>query len=291
MKELKQITVIGLGLLGGSVTLAVLHSFVGVKTIGFTHRASTRRKAKQLAIADEITGDLPSGVEGSDLVILATPVCTFDQIFREIRCALPNGCIVTDVGSTKVLSHCWAAKLLPETVHYIGSHPIAGSQQRGVEFARDDLFDHAVCILTTTKKTNRQALSTLKKFWSNLGCFVKLMTATEHDRILAGVSHLPHIMAASLINANSEDVLKFAGKGFMDASRIASGPTNIWSDILLTNRENCSKKIDNAIAELKKVQKAIKAGDKKAIVNLLEKARNKRAVLIKYKMRKKELSS
>ena len=291
MKDLRQTTVIGLGLLGGSISLAVLRSFTRVKVIGYTHRPSTRTKARQLAVATEIVDCLKSSVSEADIVILATPIVTFEKIFSEIADALPNGCIVTDVGSTKVLPHRWAAKKLPKSVHYVGSHPIAGSEQRGIEFARDDLFDGAMCILTTTKKTNPQAVQTLKKFWSKLGCSVKLMTPAEHDRIFANVSHLPHITAAALINANNNEELKFAGKGFMDTSRIASGPANIWADVLLTNATNTTKGIDKIIAELVKLKKAIKKENKREIEKLLKKARTKRAAMIKYKIKKKEIIS
>jgi prephenate dehydrogenase len=291
LKDLRQITVIGLGLLGGSITLAVLRSFAGIKTVGYTHRAVTRRKARELAVASEIVDDITESVSGADLVILATPIRTFEKIFGAIADALPRGCIVTDVGSTKVLPHRWAAKRLPRTVHYVGSHPIAGSEQRGVEFARDDLFDQATCILTTTTKSNNRAVQTLKKFWSELGCSVKLMRPTDHDRIFANVSHLPHMAAAALINANSVKDLKFAGTGFMDTSRIASGPANIWADVLLTNANNTTKGIDKIIAELLKLKKAIKSGDEKQIEKLLEAAKVKRAALIKRKIKKRELMS
>jgi prephenate dehydrogenase len=289
LKDLRQITVIGLGLLGGSVSLAVLRSFAGIKTVGYTHRAVTRRKARELAVASEIVDDITESVSGADLVILATPIRTFEKIFGAIAGALPRGCIVTDVGSTKVLPHRWAAKRLPRTVHYVGSHPIAGSEQRGVEFARDDLFDQATCILTTTTKSNNRAVQTLKKFWSELGCSVKLMRPADHDRIFANVSHLPHMAAAALINANSAKDLKFAGRGFMDTSRIASGPANIWADVLLTNVNNTTKGIDKIIAELSKLKKAIKSGDEKQIEKLLEAAKVKRAALIKRKIKKREL--
>ncbi len=289
MKELNQITVVGLGLLGGSITLAVLRTFAGVKTVGYTHRPATRRKALQLAVATEIVSDIRASVSNANIVILATPICTFEKIFSEISDALPAGCIVTDVGSTKVLPHRWAAKKLPETIHYVGSHPIAGSEQRGIEFARDDLFEQAVCILTTTKKTNRQAVQTLKRFWSKLGCCVKLMRPAEHDRVFANVSHLPHITAAALMNASSTKELTLAGKGFMDTSRIASGPANIWADVLATNANNTIRGIDKIIAELTKLKKAIKKSDKKQIEKLLEAARSKRSALINYKIKKKEL--
>jgi prephenate dehydrogenase len=289
LRELKQITVVGLGLLGGSIALAVLRTFAGVKTVGYSHRSVTRRKARQLAVADEIADDIRKSVYNADLVILATPIGTFEKIFGEISDALPSGCIVTDVGSAKVLPHRWAAKKLPETVHYVGSHPIAGSEQRGVEFARDNLFERAVCILTTTKKTNRQAVQVLKKFWSRIGCSVKLMSPAEHDRVLANISHLPHITAVSLINASSIKELPFAGKGFMDMSRIASSQANIWSDVLVTNANNITRSIDRITAELIKLKKAIKGGSKKQIEKLLNTARNKRSTLIKLK--EKELMS
>jgi len=259
--------------------------------VGYTHRPATRAKARQLAVATEIADDIKQSVSRSDLVILATPISTFEKIFSEIGDALPSGCIVTDVGSTKVLPHRWAARNLPRTVHYVGSHPIAGSEQRGVEFARDDLFEQATCILTTTKKTNRQAVQILKGFWSKLGCSVKLMTPAQHDRIFANISHLPHIAAAALINANNSEELKLAGKGFIDTSRIASGPANIWADVLLTNAGNTVRGIDKIIAELTKLKKAIKSQNKKQIENLLKAARDKRSAMINYKIKRKELIS
>ena len=291
MKDLRQISVIGLGLLGGSITLRILRSLPGVKAVGYTHRPSTRSKARKLAVATEIVDDMHESVSGADLVILATPIYTFEQIFSGICDALPAGCIITDVGSTKVLPHRWAAKKLPKTVHYVGSHPIAGSEQRGIEFARDDLFDQTICILTTTKKSNRRAVQTLKRFWSDLGCSVKLMTPASHDRTFANISHLPHTAAAALLNSNSSKELKYAGKGFIDSTRIASGPANIWADVLLTNAGNSTKGIDRIIGELLKIKKAIKNQNKQQIENLLQAARKKRSKMINYKINNKELIS
>jgi prephenate dehydrogenase len=240
-------------------------------------------------VATEIVDDIAKSVSGADIVILATPISTFERVFSEAAVALPGGCIVTDVGSTKVWPHQCAARTLPKNVYYVGSHPIAGSEQRGVEFARDDLFDRTLCILTTTKKTNRQAVRVLKNFWTKLGCFVKLMGPAEHDRIFAYVSHLPHITAASLINANNSEELKFAGKGFIDTSRIASGPENIWADVLMTNASNVARGIDRITKELAGIRRAITSKDKKQIEAILKAARRKRAALIDYKMKRREL--
>jgi prephenate dehydrogenase len=289
MKELRQITVIGLGLLGGSVALSAQRLSRAVRVVGFTHRGSTRAKAAKLLAAVDIASDLCGSVVGSDVVILATPIYTFEKIFIEIRGSLEDGAIVTDVGSTKVLPHRWAAKRLPKRVYYVGSHPIAGSEQRGIEFARDDLFGKVDCILTATKKTNRRAIKILKDFWSRMDCRVKLMRPAEHDRIFARVSHLPHLTAALLINAGGEKELKFAGKGFMDTSRVASGPSNVWCDILLANAGNCTKGIDRLKKELDEFKKAVKAGNSAKLEKLLSKARRRRAELVKYKLKKKEL--
>jgi len=291
VKDLKQITVVGLGLLGGSISLAVLRSFARARVVGYAHRASTRARARQLAVATEVTGSLRSSVVDADLVILATPICTFEAIFGEIADVLPSGCIVTDVGSTKVLPHRWAASTLPKKVHYVGSHPIAGSEQRSIEFARDDLFDRAICILTTTGKSNQRAVQTLRKFWSQLGCTLDSMTPAEHDRVFANVSHLPHVTAVALTNASKDEDLKFCGRGFIDTSRIASGPANIWADVLLTNAKNATRGIDKVIGELTRLSKAIDKGNRKQIEALLAKAGAKRAALIEYKIKNKEILS
>jgi prephenate dehydrogenase len=277
--------------LGGSIALAVSRIWPDVLLTGYTHRAGTRRKAGRLLTAVRITGDIKDSVSDADLVILAAPIGSFEEIFRTIGGALRQSCIVTDVGSTKVQPHQWAAKYLPKSVHYAGSHPIAGSEQRGVEFARDDLFEKALCILTKTKNTPGAAIEVLKRFWSSLGCRVKMMTPAEHDRVFANISHLPHIVAVSLVNTNNAKDLKFAGKGFIDTSRIASGPANIWADVLATNAQNSVKGIDRIIAELEKLRSAIHSQDKKKIRRLLEAARNKRAAIIKYKMKREEIIS
>ncbi len=289
MKDLRQITVIGLGLLGGSIGLTILRCFSSVKVIGYTHRSSTRKKARDIAVAGEIVDDLKRSVLGSDIVILATPIHTFEHIFSDIADALSPGAVVTDVGSTKVLAHRWAKKHLPKNVHYVGSHPIAGSEQRGVEFARDDLFEQADCIVTKNKDTNKQAAAAMVKFWQQMGCRVRTMSPAEHDRIFANVSHLPHITAAALLNANDNEQLKYAGKGFVDTSRVASGPPNIWVDILMTNTGNCVTSINKLQKELERFKTAIDKGQRDKIEKLLNSARNKRTSLIKQKLKRKEL--
>jgi len=278
-----------MGLLGASITSAILRSFSGVKSVGFSHRDSTRQKARQLGVADQIVDSIPDCVSDADIVILATPICTFENLFREMAPHLQPGTIITDVGSTKNLAHKWAKKYLPGSVHYVGSHPIAGSEQRGVEFARDDLLAGAVCIVTKTATTDPSAFAATKKLWADLGCSVKSMSPVEHDRIFAEVSHVPHITAAALVNATSPKNINYAGTGFVDTSRIASGPENVWADILLTNSANCAAGIGRVINQLEKLKAAIAAKDEKMIAKLLAQARAKRAKLIEHKMKSREL--
>jgi prephenate dehydrogenase len=291
VKKLRQVSIVGLGLLGGSIALAVRQHIPGLAVVGYSHRAGTRRKAQALGAATEVIDDLATAAASADLVILATPIFTFDGYFRELARFIRPDCIVTDVGSTKLLPHLWAENRLVAGGRYVGSHPVAGSEQRGVEFARDDLFDQARCILTVTPATDAGAVRTLRKFWSSLGCSVQTMSPAEHDRVFAYVSHLPHVLAAGLVNASNDGDMKFAGKGFLDSTRIASGPPGVWTDVLLANRENIAHGIDRAIAQLSRLQAAIRRGDRRRIEQLLESARRKRATLVKYKIRKKELLS
>lgn len=278
-----------MGLLGSSVTLSVLRASPGAVVSGFSHRASTRDKARELNVASVIDDRIEDSVAGSDLVILATPIRTFEGMFREILPHLKAGCIVTDVGSTKTLVHRWARKVFPKDIYYVGSHPIAGSEKRGVEYARDDLLIGAKCILTREAKTDPAAVKTVERFWTSLGCRVQVMRPAEHDRILGMVSHLPHITAAALVNACGEADMQSAGKGFLDTSRIASGPPNIWTDILLTNAGQTSRGIGRLIRQLERMRQAIDSGDEKRIEKFLEQARAKREALIAYKIEQKEL--
>ncbi|MBN1816055.1 MAG: prephenate dehydrogenase/arogenate dehydrogenase family protein [Sedimentisphaerales bacterium] len=275
--------------MGASVTLAVMRSLPRIRAVGYSHRATTRKKAKELEVAHEIYEELAESVQNADLVILATPLSTFEDMFQEIAEHLKPGCIVTDVGSTKVHPHHWAEVHLPRHVHYIGSHPIAGSEKRGIEFARDDLLAGARCVLTRKAGSDEESLLLLQWFWETLGCTVHIMGPAEHDRTLGYVSHLPHVLAVALVNASDPGRLLFAGKGFIDTSRIASGPTNIWTDILATNSDNVVRGIHRVVKELLRLQTAIRAGNIKQVEKLLEQARSRRAELIDYKIRNKEL--
>lgn len=288
-KDLQKISVIGLGLLGGSVSLALLRCLPEAAVIGYAHRRQTREKARWLGNGLEVTDSLEKAVSDADLVVLASPVCTFKAIFQGIAPYLPDQCLVTDVGSTKALIHQWAAQTLPAHAVYVGSHPMAGSEQSGLDYARDDLFERALCLITRQKRTPQWAVDTVTNLWLKLGCRVKCLTPAQHDRIVARISHVPHVMAAALMNASNADDLFYSGKGFVDTSRVASGPEDVWTDILLTNAQHVSKGIDKTIAELTKLRTAIETGRRSRVMQLLNQAREKRGNMIKDKISRKEL--
>lgn len=289
MNNLKKISVVGMGLLGSSVTLSAKRELPRTHIVGYSHRESTRQKSRDFGVAHEIVDTVSQAVDNADIVILATPIQTFEGYFNEMATFLKPGCIVTDVGSTKSLSHRWAKKYLPKNIHYVGSHPIAGSEKRGVEYARDDLLTGANCIITKTTGTDIDSVGVLGKFWSKLGCHVSVMSPKNHDRLFGMVSHLPHITATALVNANSLQDIHFAGRGFIDTTRVSSGPANVWTDILMTNPETCIGGIDKLIEQLQKIKDAIQAGDAKKVEKLLTQAAEKRSKMIQYKIEQKEL--
>jgi prephenate dehydrogenase len=267
MIKLRKISVIGMGLLGSSVTLSAKRELTQSRIVGYSHRDSTRQKARQYEVAHEIADSLEEAVTAADMVILATPIQTFEDYFKQISAYLKDGCIVTDVGS----------------------HPIAGSEKRGVEYARDDLLVNARCILTKVRGTHAAAIEVVEDFWSKLGCNTEIMSPTNHDRIFGMVSHLPHMTAAALVNSVSQQNLKFAGRGFIDTTRVASGPSNVWTDILMTNSETCVEAIGKLVTQLQTLQAAIAAEDAQEVNKILAQAGQKRAKLIQHKIDQKEL--
>ncbi|MCP4450889.1 MAG: prephenate dehydrogenase/arogenate dehydrogenase family protein [Planctomycetes bacterium] len=269
--------------------MALLRCLPEVAVMGYARRRKTREKAGALGSGFEVTGSLEEAVSQANLVILASPVCTFESIFKDMAPFLPDQCIVTDVGSTKVEVHHWAAAHLPGHVIYVGSHPMAGSEQSGLEYARDDLFERALCLITHRKSTPQWAVDAVSTLWQTVGCRVENLLPDQHDRIVARISHVPHVMAAALMNASHPDDLDYTGKGFVDTSRVASGPEDVWTDILLTNAQHVSRGIDKTIAELTRLKTAIQTGRRSRVMQLLNRAREKRAKMIEDKISRKEL--
>jgi len=234
------IAIVGIGLMGGSFALALKkHGYKG-RIIGIGRRVSNLKRAKNMGIIDEYTTNPKSGVKNADLVFLCTPVGQFEGIIDNIKDFLKQGAIVSDLGSVK--SHLVKVlhSKMPRGVHFVGAHPIAGRESSGLNGASSDLFTGAKCIITPVEGTNARALATIKKIWRSIGAIPVIMNPDEHDMIYAAVSHLPHVIAYSLVNTITDlrhDLLKFSGKGFRDMTRIALSSTEIWRDICMFNRK------------------------------------------------------
>jgi prephenate dehydrogenase len=244
---LHRVSILGVGLLGGSIGLAARSRLSNCTIAGYGHRRPSLDKALEIGAIDEGYDTAAAAVQHADLVILCTPVGLLPEMLRQISPALPPNAIVTDVGSTKQTVVAAAEQILPPTVHFVGSHPMAGSEKRGIEYARTDMLENATCIITPTKITNAAALTTVDEFWRSLGMHTTQLSPEQHDRHLADISHLPHALAAALVTMQSDAALPLAGKGFLDATRIAGGDGGLWRDIL---QDNCA----NMLASLRRLQ-------------------------------------
>jgi len=268
-----RLSILGVGLLGGSLGLAAKRSMPGVRVVGYGHRPVTLESALKLGAIDEATADVVSAVHDADLVVLCTPVGLFDGLLGQIAPALKRGAIVTDVGSTKRSVVERGESLV---ARFVGSHPMAGSEKRGVEFARADLFDRALCILTPTPRTDPAALDLVDTFWKKIGSRTTHLAPDTHDELLAGVSHLPHLLAAALVAVQDERAMDLAGRGFLDTTRVASGDGGLWRDILLDNRDHVRASIDRLKTELDTLSKHLDAQDTTAVKAWLDHAAARR---------------
>lgn len=272
----KRISLLGVGLLGGSIGLAVKSTLNNCKVIGYGHRPQTLAEALSRGAIDEAAATPQQAAQGSDLVILCTPVGLFGEILTKIGPTLAAEAIITDVGSTKRSVVALAEKHLANPSRFVGSHPIAGSEKRGVQAARADLFRNALCLTTPTGTTDPSALEAVEEFWRILGMRVSRLTPADHDKLLADVSHLPHALAAALVAMQTERSLPLCGKGFLDLTRIAAGDGALWRDIFLDNRDNMADGIARLQTELTGLKRLLETGDEQAIKAWLDAAAARR---------------
>lgn len=258
-----RVAIIGLGLMGTSLGLALKRAKNAKKVVGFARRLETRKKALAKKIVD-IAYDRPEdAVRGADFVVLCAPVSVILDMMKQCRTCLSPNAIVTDVGSVKTHIVAEAEKMFADgKVEFIGSHPIAGSEQHGLEAARADLYQGAVVAVTPTRRTSKKALWTVKQFWQALGAEVVLVCPETHDRIIARTSHLPHVIAALLAGCVGRERAgkygKFCGAGFRDATRIAEGDPELWRDILENNASHLRKELEVFEKELRHLLAGLK---------------------------------
>ncbi len=271
-----KVTIVGVGLMGGSLGMAIKKHNIVKEVVGISQKDSSLGHALKNNVIDHAATDLKSAVQNADLVILATPVKTIINLLSTIGPHLRRHCIVTDVGSTKASIVEAAQKFLPPHVLFVGSHPLAGSEKRGSAYATADLFEGAMCIMTPIEHTNRLAKEKVKHFWMNIGCTVKMLPPEEHDKIVAYISHLPHLVAYGLMGAIPQEYLEYAAQGFKDTTRVASSSPQMWNDICMVNKKNIVKSLDELVKNLAAYRKAIIGKDESGLMDHFEKAKVKR---------------
>ena len=278
----QKITIIGVGLLGGSIGLAARHRGLAREIAGFVRRPASLMDCEKAGAVDYATTDLFAAVSDAGLVILCAPLLQMRPRVVEMLPALKRGAIVTDVGSVKASVVRELEPLVQQSgAHFVGSHPMAGAEKTGVLAARANLFVNAVCVVTPTKKSSAGAVRQVEAFWKSLGARTLRLAPEQHDALASRSSHLPHIVAAALANlvlnpARTEFQSALCANGFRDTTRIASGSSEMWRDIALANRKNLSKSVDAFISELQKFQRILKKNDAKAVSKFLETAKARR---------------
>ncbi len=252
---MKSLAILGPGLLGGSIALAARRA--GGWRVGlWARRAEAVAEIEERGIADAVSTDLRGIVAGADLVILCVPIGVMPALAREIADAISADTIVTDVGSVKAPVVAELGAIFRGRGRFVGSHPMAGSEQTGIAAARTELFDDAACILTPDASSDAGAVAELRAFWQSLGSRVLEVPPAGHDEIVALVSHLPHLLAATLVHtvqAENAGAFDFSGPGFRDTTRVASGPPAMWAEILRTNRDAVRKSAEAMIEKLREI--------------------------------------
>lgn len=255
-----RLAVVGVGLIGGSLALALKEAGVVGEVVGIGRGLPNLETALRLGVVDRIETDAAVGVKDADLVFLATPVQSLAAVATTILPAMKPGAILTDGGSVKGAVIDAIAPLVPAGVHFVPGHPIAGTEKSGAEAAFPTLYRGKRCILTPTGTTDAAALETVRRAWETAGSEVVLMDVEKHDRVLAAISHLPHMVAYALVNAvgaydrYQENILEYSAGGFRDFTRIASSDPTMWRDIAVTNREallEMMEQFETFFAELK----------------------------------------
>jgi len=273
----KKIAIIGVGLIGGSIGLAVKKHKLAIEVIGIGRRKISIKKALDRRAIDKGSLSIKEGLGGADLIIIATPVNRVIPKLKEAIASAKEGAILIDVNSTKNNIVTYADKAIKgKNVLFVGTHPMAGSDQAGVTYADKDLFENSVCIMTSTKNTNSRAFNKIKRFWSRLGARIVLMSPTQHDQAVSNISHLPHIISYALSHAVPTEDLRIAGTGFKDTTRIAKSNPDMWSDIFMDNKNSLLKSISAFKKTLSELESDIKKNKRSQLTKKLASAKTKR---------------
>ena len=275
------VTIIGTGLIGGSIGLALKERGLANTVIGVGHRKASINKALKLQVIDKGTTKTEEAVKQADIIILATSVNLIPDLAKKIIPLMKKSAILTDVGSTKdyivsQVNNLLKSKPGRSKPQFIGAHPLAGSEQRGIESARSDLFEGSVCILTPTSLNSKRNITKLSNMWKALGAKISIMTPSKHDEVVAFVSHLPHFVATSLANVINEKYWEFAASGLRDTTRVASGDPELWLSISKQNKEKIIEALEFFAEEIMCTLKDLEEGKNNKVLNTLKKAKTVR---------------
>ncbi len=278
-KDFSNITILGGGLLGGSLALALEIQPCSPRVTLWARKAETVTSAHKLGI-QHATSDLADAVRNADLLILAVPVGAMpDLVAAALAAGLPPSCLITDVGSVKFMTHQSVTPLLTGTDNrFIGSHPMAGSERNGIEAISSNLFKNAACLLTNDDQAPAASMESLEKFWQSVGCRTTWMTAANHDALVARISHLPHIIAAAAARVCLENPADgaFGGGGLRDTTRVAAGNPEMWAEILTENREALLNPLRETLNTLSEILSHLENADQEAARQWLLIAKNHR---------------
>jgi cyclohexadieny/prephenate dehydrogenase len=282
-----RMALIGIGLIGSSISHAARRAGIVGDITGSSSTAATRAKAEELGLVSHAYATAAEAVKDADLVILCTPIGVYGKIAEEIRPHLKPGAILSDVGSVKASVVRDIIPHVPEGVHFIAGHPIAGTEQSGPEAGFAELFDGRWCILTPEPDADRMALARLEDFWRKLGSQVEIMTPEHHDLVLGITSHVPHLIAFNIVNTaahlervTDKEVIKFSAGGFRDFTRIAASDPIMWRDVFLNNKDAVLEMLGRFSEDLVTLQRAIRFGDGETLERLFGEARNVRRGII-----------
>lgn len=276
----RHVTIVGVGLIGGSCGLAIKKLDSSVRIAGVGRRRASLDAALNAKAIDTAHLDATEVAGQTDLVILSTPVCAFEKHLRSIGPLLKKTAIVTDVGSTKSVVVRAASRALGRTGRFVGSHPMAGSESKGVAHANADLLKGAVCIVTPTGATPQAVTRRVERLWKDLGMKTLRLSPADHDRAVAKVSHLPHALAALMMTVCARSDMSVAATGFRDVTRLASGDAEMWRDIFTTNRKAILAAIDDFDEALMQLRDMLSLTDAPGIEKFLKAAKKRRDAMV-----------
>ena len=283
----KKVTIIGCGLIGSSLARAIKKNNLASKIVSSNRSNEVNKKVVELNIVDDSSSDTKKIVDGSDLIIIATPLSSYKDVILKIKDSLKNGVILTDVGSVKENITTLVEKNIPKNISWIPSHPIAGTEESGPEAGFAELFKNRWCILTPSKIAKEKDINLLKTFWEKLGSKVDIMEIKQHDYILSITSHMPHLIAYNIVKTSLEiqdekksSIVKYSAGGLRDFTRIAASNPIMWRDIFIQNKKNNSQMIDKFIKNLEELKKAIENEDGGKLEEIFKRTRKIRKDIV-----------